>query len=151
MEIRKQWVYHDGGRAEAGFEGIAGDCFTRAVAIATGKPYREIYDLVDEISKGERRGKRKRKVSKASAGVFRYTADKVLKHLGGFRWVPTMKVGSGCRVHLRSEELPSGTLIVRVSRHICTVIDGVLYDTHDCSRNGTRCVYGYHEKISDFA
>jgi len=23
------------------------------------------------------------------------------------------------------------------------VIDGVLHDTHDCSRDGTRCVYGY--------
>jgi hypothetical protein len=23
------------------------------------------------------------------------------------------------------------------------VIDGVLHDTHDCTRGGTRCVYGY--------
>ena len=38
---------------------------------------------------------------------------------------------------------PPGRLIVSVSRHLCAVIDGVLYDTHDCSRSGTRCVYGY--------
>ena len=28
------WVYDDGGRAAAGFKGEAGDCGTRAVAIA---------------------------------------------------------------------------------------------------------------------
>jgi len=54
-----------------------------------------------------------------------------------------MFIGSGCRVHLRSKELPMGTLIVSVSKHLTTVIDGVINDTHDCSRDGTRCVYGY--------
>jgi hypothetical protein len=54
-----------------------------------------------------------------------------------------MAVGSGCKVHLRADELPSGRLIVRVSHHFAAVIDGVIHDTHDCSRGGTRCVYGY--------
>jgi hypothetical protein len=27
------------------------------------------------------------------------------------------------------------------------VIDGVIHDTHDCSRNGTRCVYGYYRVV----
>ena len=54
-----------------------------------------------------------------------------------------MKIGSGCRVHLRERELPSGRLIVSVSRHMVAVIDGVIHDTHDPSRGGTRCVYGY--------
>ena len=40
-------------------------------------------------------------------------------------------------------ELPPGPLIVKVSRHLTAVIDGVLYDTHNCSRGGARCVYGY--------
>jgi hypothetical protein len=61
----------------------------------------------------------------------------------GWTWTPTMKIGQGCTVHLRAEELPSGRLIVRVSRHMCAVIDGVIHDTHDPSREGTRCVYGY--------
>jgi hypothetical protein len=46
-------------------------------------------------------------------------------------------------VHPRAEELPDGRLVVRVSRHMCAVIDGVIHDTHDPSRAGTRCVYGY--------
>ena len=57
-----------------------------------------------------------------------------------------MKVGGGCQVHLRATELPSGTLIVRVSKHLSAVIDGVIQDTHNPSRGGSRCVYGYYIK-----
>lgn len=55
-----------------------------------------------------------------------------------------MAIGQGCRVHLRREELPGGSLIVRVSSdEIVAVIDGVIHDTGDPSRGGSRCVYGY--------
>ena len=64
----------------------------------------------------------------------------------GFRYVATMSVGSGCKTHLRSDELPKGRLIVQVSKHYTAVIDGVIHDTFDPSRGGTRCVYGYWVK-----
>lgn len=35
------FVFHDGGRAAAGYKGKTGDCVTRSIAIATGKPYQE--------------------------------------------------------------------------------------------------------------
>jgi hypothetical protein len=40
------------------------------------------------------------------------------------------------------------TRINALSKHYAAVIDGVLYDTHDydthdCAREGMRCVYGY--------
>ena len=54
-----------------------------------------------------------------------------------------MFIGSGCKVHLKSKELPKGRLIVSCSTHLTTVLNGVLNDTYDCSREGTRCVYGY--------
>ncbi|MGH2478016.1 MAG: hypothetical protein ACRDIL_22445 [Candidatus Limnocylindrales bacterium] len=54
-----------------------------------------------------------------------------------------MAIGSGWRVHLRADELPAGWLIVQLSGHVTAVIDGVVHDTHDPSRHGTRCVYGY--------
>lgn len=54
-----------------------------------------------------------------------------------------MSISSGCQVHLKASALPQGPLLVKVSRHLTAVIDGVLYDTHNCSRGGTRCVYGY--------
>jgi len=46
-------------------------------------------------------------------------------------------------VHLCDEELPSGNLVLRLSRHYCAMRDGVVHDTYDPSRDGTRAVYGY--------
>jgi hypothetical protein len=49
-------------------------------------------------------------------------------------------------VHLKESELPSGRIIVAVSKHLTAVINGEIHDTYDCSREGTRCVYGYYVK-----
>jgi len=83
--------------------------------------------------------------SDASAGVKRQLYKDYLKSFG-WTWTATMGIGTGCTVHLADGELPMGTLIVSVSRHLVAVIDGVIQDTHDCSRGGTRCVYGYWRK-----
>jgi hypothetical protein len=138
------WVYDDGGRAAAGFKGNAGDCVTRAVAIAAARPYREIYDLVNTLGRGERppASTRRRSRSTARNGVHKPTMRKLLALLG-WQWTPTMQIGQGCKVHLHAGELPAGRLIVSVSGHVCAVIDGVIHDTHDPSRAGKRCVYGY--------
>lgn len=140
----RNWIFDDGGREAAGFKGSAGDCVARAVAIATGRPYQEVYDAINEAAGSERGRVRGGKVRRSSArtGVFKPTTRKYITGLG-WRWVPTMGIGTGCRVHLRADELPPGRLIVKVSRHVCAVIDGVIHDTHDPSRDGTRCVYGY--------
>jgi hypothetical protein len=140
-----QFQFDDGGRAVAGFKGPTGDCVTRAIAIATGKPYREVYDLINETAQSERPRKRKRGKSNARTGVHKDVTRQYLEALG-WKWTPTMQIGSGCKVHLRADELPPGRLIVNLSRHSAAVIDGVLHDTHDCSRDGTRCVYGYFSK-----
>jgi len=47
---------------------------------------------------------------------------------------------------LRADELPSGRLVVSVSKHLTAVVDGVIHDTHDCSRVEARCVYGYWQR-----
>jgi hypothetical protein len=140
-----KFVEDDGGRAAAGFKGKADDCVTRAIAIATGKPYRETYDALNALAKNERPSKRKRGRSSSRTGVHRNVTQEYLKSLG-YEWTPTMQVGQGCKVHLRADELPTGRLIVKISKHVCAVIDGVLHDTHDCSREGKRCVYGYYSK-----
>lgn len=136
------FVFNDGGRLEAGFKGQTNDCVCRSVAIISGKPYREVYDELNEFGKLERTGKKKRSRSSARTGVHPRTIRAYLELLG-FEWTPTMQIGSGCKVHLRADELPNGKLIVNCSRHITAVIDGVVHDTHDPSRDGTRCVYGY--------
>jgi len=138
------WVYDDGGRSKY-FNGTAGDCVCRAVAIATGKDYMEVYGDINALAKRERTGKRKRGVSSARNGVYKATIRKLMESYG-WRWHPTMLVGQGCKVHLRDGELPSGRIVVNLSKHVTCVIDGVIHDTYDPSREGTRCVYGYWQK-----
>jgi hypothetical protein len=141
-DMPRHFQFDDGGRLAAGYKGKAGDCVVRAIAIATGRPYQQIYDLVNSAAVHERTGKRKRGTSNARTGVYKTSIKRVLKSLG-WVWTPTMQIGSGCTVHLRADELPAGRLVVSVSKHLTAVIDGVIHDTHDCSRRGTRCVYGY--------
>jgi hypothetical protein len=124
----------------------------RAIAIATEKPYQEVYDAINNIAVGERRGKRKRGVSSARTGVYKDTTRQYLASLG-WKWVPTMQIGQGCKVHLTDGELPNGRLIVKVSKHLTAVIDGVINDTYDPQRatfidgqERLRCVYGYWHK-----
>ncbi len=168
--MKHQFIYNDGGRETAGFKGNTSDCVCRSIAIATELPYKEVYDLINEMSQSERTGKRKRGKSSARAGVYKQTIHKIMKHLG-WTWIPTMKIGQGCKVHLHPNELPSDRLVVSVSKHTTAVIDGIIHDTGDPRRiwsapyNGeplksnqwvtkqnnmihteTRCVYGYWEK-----
>lgn len=145
------FVFDDGGRGAAGYKGSAGDCVTRAVSIASGLPYAEVYA---SLSKGMG-SQRKSKGATARNGIS--TARKWFKDYMrslGFKWTPTMLVGQGCKTHLLKGELPQGRLVVAVSKHYTAVIDGVIHDTYDPTRatvhtdNGIksmthRCVYGY--------
>lgn len=140
-------VHDDGGREAAGYKGSARDCVARSIAIATGKPYGEVYDALAAGMKARtRKGTGSGKAS-ARNGVFRDVYQPYLESLG-WTWTPTMKVGQGTTVHLRADELPSGTLIVKVSRHLTAVIDGVIHDDHDPSRGGSRAVYGFFSKAA---
>lgn len=152
-------IINDGGRAAAGFKGKTGDCGCRALAIATGKPYQEVYDMLIGYAAKERTALDKtyrvidangvhtvtvkgRAQSHPRTGIRRDTFRKVVKDLGGV-WRPMMTIGSGCTVHLRASELPAkGRHILSLSGHYAAWVDGELHDTYDCSRNGSRCVYG---------
>jgi hypothetical protein len=39
-----------------------------------------------------------------------------------------------------------GILIARVSKHYVAIINGVIHDLYDPSRQGTSCVYGYWQR-----
>jgi hypothetical protein len=39
-----------------------------------------------------------------------------------------------------------GRYLLSLSRHITALIDGVVHDTYDPSREGKRCVYGYWQE-----
>jgi hypothetical protein len=132
------FVYSDGGRGAAGFSTAneARDCVCRSIAIATEQPYAKVYFELSAIAKamGER--------ASARDGLPRPVYDRYLAALG-WTWVPTMGIGTGCTVHVRADELPSGRVIVRVAGHLTAVIDGVIHDTGDPSN---ACVYGYFVK-----
>jgi hypothetical protein len=151
-ETKLPFVFDDGGRAASGFRGEADDCVARAVAIASGLPYSEVYQAIAK-GVGAERGSQG---ATARRGV--HTSRKWFREFmqaHGFVWVPTMQVGQGCTTHLVRGELPMGRLVVKVSKHVVAVIDGVIRDTHDPSRStevtgrdgrvrrAHRCVYGY--------
>lgn len=158
-------VITDGGRREAGFRGACGDCVVRAIAVVTQHNYAEIYRAIALINSKGRRG-----VKSARNGTRTRTAwfERYMGALG-FKWTPTMRIGGGCTVHLHDGELPMGRLVVRLSKHVTAVIDGVIHDAFDPQREATvgepdtgrplrrgewrnengicrierRCVYGY--------
>ncbi len=142
------FTYNDGGRAATGRKGSASDCVCRAVAIAAELPYDEVYARLAEGNATQRKSKHTPKGSRSARNGINTTRkwfkDYMLEL--GFEWTPTMSIGSGCKVHLRSDQLPAGRLVCNVSRHQVAVIDGMVHDDHDCTRNGTRCVYGYWAK-----
>ena len=143
------FVSNDGGRKAAGYKGKAGDCVCRAIAIAAQLPYQQVYDRLAEGNASQRKSKRDKGERTRTACDGINTRRKWFKDFMrelGFTWTPTMQIGSGCTTHLKADELPSGHLVVNVSKHFTAVIDGVIQDTYDCSRDGTRCVYGYYQR-----
>lgn len=159
-----KFVHNDGGRKAAGYQGDAGDCVARSIAIASGLPYQEVYEKLADGKGSQRLTKRAPRTSRSARNgihVRRKWFKDYMRSIG-FVWVPTMKIGSGCKVHLADGELPNGRLVVAVSKHYTAVIDGVIHDTHDPQRPeddfhwygddgkvsrvthyGGRCVYGY--------
>jgi len=145
-----QFTYDDGGRAAAGFKGRTNDCAVRAIAIATEQSYQQTYDDLTFLKKlwsekGRSKAAKRNKSTSVRDGVHPEVCKPYILQLG-WNWTPTMRIGQGCKVHLKADELPSGRLICRLSGHIVAVIDGVIHDTYDPSRGGTRCVYGFFSK-----
>jgi hypothetical protein len=150
VPLTRYWIYDDGGRQAAGYRGMASDCTCRAISIATQQPYQSVYDALNNMARNERpryyrhgpRAGQRRPAQSARDGVSRTLIHRYMSSLG-WHWNPTMQIGSGCTVHLRADELPAGRLVVNLSKHLVAVIDGVIHDLYDPSRDGTRCVYGY--------
>lgn len=124
-----KFIYDDGGRSKY-FKGTAGDCVTRAIAIATGIDYKEVYDTIKGLlNHTPRNGLSKRET-------------KDIMHYFGFDWYAP-KFGGSYKLHLKEEDLPMGTIICQVSKHVVCVKDKIIYDAFNPSRNGTRMVYGF--------
>lgn len=138
-----QWVYATGGREKYFKAENVGDCVTRAIALATGKDYMEVYKSLKELAKLEsikkhRGGKR----SSVRDGVYKETWKKYLEEIGWVK-VSTMKKGDPRRVHLTEEECPKDAVcIVQLSKHLVCLKNGIIYDTYNCSEKTYYDMYG---------
>ena len=138
-------IFSDGGRCKY-FKGVVGDCVVRAICNATGRDYKEVYNNLNNFIKTKNDKKDR---GNARNGISKETLKEYMEEIIKWKWVPTMRKGTGCKVHLNENELPKGILIVRLSGHVTCVKNGVLYDIYNCSRDSTRCVYGYWIKKED--
>ncbi len=125
------FIWDDGGRAASGYVGLSGDCVTRAIAIATGACYRDVYEKLGKASeKSPRDG-----VHTEAAAVYLAERD----------WRRTL----GLERPFFVEDLPPGIVIVHLARaneraqHFCTLIDHVVHDTWDPSDDDDYIVKSY--------
>lgn len=112
-------VLDDGGRAAAGFKPARQDCAPRAIAIATRRPYAEVYARLREHQ-------RRRAKTVPSMGVVIESVHAVVVGEYRWRWTPTV-VGF--------EDLPAGRIIAVCDKgtggHVTAVIDGEVHDLGD--------------------
>lgn len=117
------FVWNDGGRAACGFVGLAGDCVTRAIAIATGEVYRNVYQALGTAATKSPRD-----------GVDVETSSSYLSQQGWTRH-------DGLKFKFVPQVLSKGVVIVSLedrngkARHLCTMVDHVIHDTWDPSED----------------
>ena len=127
--------YRDGGRAEAGYMGKAGDCVARATALLitggdpNGEDYRKVYCAMaaERANRGLPRSAHNGVFNGLYRAVFNDLYRAVFNDLGVVRQLP------GKRQWLTWTEAYNrfGNCIVSTSGHFAAIIDGVVLDTHD--------------------
>ena len=127
--------FNDGGREEAGFKGNAGDCVTRAIAIAEDRDYMEVRDdLMNRMKKFREKSRSRAARHRKSNSVRNGTPKEVYRpYLESRGWKRTalQKFGSSNRKYMKMSDLPLGVVIVEQRKHVATVIDHSLQDTWD--------------------
>lgn len=125
------FVKNDGGRADAGFKGSTGDCGIRAAAIVLDKPYKEVYDALQEIQTAFNAKKRNLKPSHRYVrnGVWKEVMHTYVTSFGA-EWVPLASIGGEVvRVHDVAERWPNHRIVMRLARHFSAMVGGVNLDT----------------------
>lgn len=126
---------NDGGREAAGFKGKTGDCVTRAIAIATGRDYSSVRkDLMgatsDFRSASKSRAARNAKSNSVRNGTLNKVYQPYLESIGWKR-IALQKFGDSKRYYMTTDDIPMGTVIIEMRKHLVTVIDHVVQDTWD--------------------
>ncbi|MCC9656022.1 DUF2786 domain-containing protein [Rhodopirellula halodulae] len=126
------FIWNDGGRSTSGFVGLAGDCVTRAIAIATGLNYRDVYNSLGKAANKTVRN-----------GVACSVGDDFLRQRG---W----NVEPGGDLPFQMEHLPRGVVVTHLEKrdsrrggHFCCVIDHEIHDTWNPMDDGDYVIVGY--------
>ncbi len=131
------WVYNSGGY-EKDKNQLPNCPYTRAISVATGMDYKDCYMLINKYIEEE--GYDELYIQNCRQEIVKTVIKKILADLN-IQNCWRSKFSQGCIIHLKKEELPLGTIIVQISKGLTTLIDGVIQDIYDPSRDGTRCVY----------
>lgn len=132
MQPIKKFLWNDGGRSVGGFVGMTGDCVSRAISIATGIAYRDVYETL-----------KSRYGSSPRNGVPSSIYGPYLNELG---WIPSnpsaVKTPNPKLELIEQMKFADGPVVIQCQRigrptaHLCTVIDHVLHDTWDARDEG---------------
>jgi Protein of unknown function (DUF2786) len=112
-----EFIWNDGGRSACGFVGSTGDCVARAISIATGSVYRDVYEALGNAAlKSPRNG---------------VPIDVSSQYLIAKGWMRH----DGHNLPFITACLPKGAVVVSLvrrngrGRHLVTVVDHVIHDT----------------------
>jgi len=124
------FYYNDGGRSKY-YKGGAGDCVVRAIAIATQRDYKKIYNtLRDYIGHTPRNG------------VSSYVVKNFIVDVLGFEYVAITRC-SPFPILLHRNIVPDkGIYILDMDKHLMTVANYTVFDTGTVLPNYE--VYGYY-------
>ena len=106
-----------------------GDCVKRAFTTATGQTYKEVSKELNQI--------------KRDLNANGYNDNSVWrKFISQKKWykIPFQATAGEKRMngHRFCEQYPEGTYVLRMAKHLTVCVDGVIYDTWDCTE---KCVY----------
>lgn len=101
------------------------DCVVRSISTALNKKWEDVFE--DLIVLGR------------ELSVMPNNKEAYGKYLEEYETINVFKQTLGGRKRLKVNQVPEvGTYIVRVAKHLVTVVDGVIYDTWNC---GEKCAY----------
>lgn len=108
---------------------IVGDCVKRAIACAEGREYQEVSKELNRLKK-----KTGAKCFNEDKNWKTYLKEKGYEKLS----FPAVKGKPRMNGERFCDEFPDGSYVLSMAKHLTCCIDGVIYDTWDCSE---KCVY----------
>jgi hypothetical protein len=117
------WIYDDGGRAAAGYPlGPRADCVCRAIAIATRRPYRTVYEELSALGWNEHGTMRE------LDSYYLQEMKLLKKYMGELGWYWTATSGGD-------------RMVAKMGDHLVAIINGAFRDTQ--APRDTMSIEGY--------